>query len=746
MHKKVFIILLFAFLCGEAMGQEQPLYESDVFSVYPRKVEEGQYHADIIADNALTSTLDGHKWLQQGKVGTQYPAFSCGVPISNTMYKMSVGEMMQQMEKDSTWRTALHATGISNRDLNYSILLSLGWMNPEVSKVSLMKKVKNGKIVQDDGTGGSWPVLTDRAVWVLGVWQVYLATGDKQWLKRCYEIARHSLMQDEATIYDAETGLVRGGSSFGEWRDGAYPTWMEPSDVAQTMSLSTNAIFYRANEIVSRMAQLCGDNTSATHFEQIAYKIKTGVNNYLWLDEKGYYGQYRYGRIYPIVSSRSEALGEALCVIFGIADNRRAQQMLKTVAMNPYGVSCYSPQESHVYPYQNNAMWPGVQAFWLWASAIAGNPQVVTHGIASIYRTAALYASNSENVDAVSGICIDGGDKYNMLWNVAGDISIVHRVLMGINMEEEGLTLRPFVPKSWSDSKQLTNFKYRKAVLDITVQGYGDKVSAMYVDGKRQSGTTLSASLTGRHTVRIVMNGEFGNYEILKAQPVEVAPETPEVYFEGEQKLAWRPVAGVKEYRILRNGKEVSVQPNKATGNAYMIPATRNYTEYQVVAVGENGTMSYASKPMACGKRGKELRYEMSQFAKVAGKGKYVEGERAVEITNTENTRIDIEVDAPVDGIYQVDFLYANGSGNVSEGNSCATRMLWSEGRRQGCVVFPQRGEGMWGEWGYSTPLRLHLKKGKQNLLLIYELENDNMSVKNENRALLSQIRLIQLQ
>ena len=52
MHKKVFIILLFAFLCGEAMGQEQPLYESDVFSVYPRKVEEGQYHADIIADNA----------------------------------------------------------------------------------------------------------------------------------------------------------------------------------------------------------------------------------------------------------------------------------------------------------------------------------------------------------------------------------------------------------------------------------------------------------------------------------------------------------------------------------------------------------------------------------------------------------------------------------------------------------------------------------------------------------------------
>ena len=33
----------------------------------------------------------------------------------------------------------------------------------------------------------------------------------------------------------------------------------------------------------------------------------------------GYYGQYRYGRLFPVLSPRAEALGEALSVYFGVA-------------------------------------------------------------------------------------------------------------------------------------------------------------------------------------------------------------------------------------------------------------------------------------------------------------------------------------------------------------------------------------------------------------------------------------------
>ena len=55
---------------------------------------------------------------------------------------------------------------------------------------------------------------------------------------------------------------------------------------------------------------------------------------------------------------------------------------------------------------------------------------------------------------------------------------------MGITLEEEGITFRPCVPSVWSERKVLKNFKYRKAVLDITVQGRGGKYS-LCVDTQR---------------------------------------------------------------------------------------------------------------------------------------------------------------------------------------------------------------------------------------------------------------------
>ena len=72
--------------------------------------------------------------------------------------------------------------------------------------------------------------------------------------------------------------------------------------------------------------------------------------------------------------------------------------------------------------------------------------------------------------------------------------------------------------------------------------------------------------------------------------------------------------------------------------------------------------------------------------------------------------------------------------------------MLWYNGRRVGNVVFPPRGKDLWSNWGYSTPVVLKLKQGEQSLVLIYELDNQNMSPDNVNRAILDHLRLIPLQ
>ena len=730
------------------MAQDAPLYSSELFSLYPRKVVDGKNHAEFVADNALTSTLDQRKWLQN-VLTNNYPQFNCDIMGSNTLYNLSLEELTNLWNKDNYWQANANQPTAKTHNLGYSSLLSLALIDPQAAQNSLMKRVSQGRILQDDGTGGSWPVTTDRAVWVLGAWEVYLATGDKDWLKQSYEVVRHSLSQDEAMIYDHTTGLVYGEASLPYCRKEVYPAWMQPADIAQSECLSNNALFFRANEIASRMAQLCGDGGVAAHFKQVADAIKEGINNHLWIESAGYYGQYLYGRVNKTVSTRSETLGEALCIIFGIADAQRAQRIVNSIPSSPYGMTCFNPQIPDIYTLHNNAIWPHTQAYWLWASALTRCPQAVTHGLASVYRTTALMATNMENTDATTGTCNTAYNSGSALLSVAANLSIPLRVFAGINMNEEGITLQPLVPKGWMSKKQLTNLKYRKAILDITIQGYGDRVSAFYIDGKKLKEPFVSSSMNGRHSVRIVMNDQFSRYDEHTVEPVNYSPHTPIAWLDGATRMSWQQVQGVKEYKILRNGSSIAIQPeSNIEGNYYDIPDEEGFAEYQVVAVDSLGVESFASEPLVRFGISNVRHYDMTAFAEptTLKSCQGYSGNGAIEITSTSNTRIDLRINVPADGTYLIDFRYSNGTGSPTSGNSCASRMLWYNGRRVGNVVFPQRGKDLWSNWGYSTPVVLKLKQGEQSLVLIYELDNQNMSPDNVNRAILDHLRLIPLQ
>lgn len=730
------------------MAQDAPLYSSELFSLYPRKVVDGKNHAEFVADNALTSTLDQRKWLQNVHTNN-YPQFNCDIMGSNTLYNLSLEELTNLWNKDNYWQANANQPTAKTHNLGYSSLLSLALIDPQAAQNSLMKRVSQGRILQDDGTGGSWPVTTDRAVWVLGAWEVYLATGDKDWLKQSYEVVRHSLSQDEAMIYDHTTGLVYGEASLPYCRKEVYPAWMQPADIAQSECLSNNALFFRANEIASRMAQLCGDGGVAAHFKQVADAIKEGINNYLWIESAGYYGQYLYGRVNKTVSTRSETLGEALCIIFGIADAQRAQRIVNSIPSSPYGMTCFNPQIPDIYTLHNNAIWPHTQAYWLWASALTRCPQAVTHGLASVYRTTALMATNMENTDATTGTCNTAYNSGSALLSVAANLSIPLRVFAGINMNEEGITIQPLVPKGWMSKKQLTNLKYRKAILDITIQGYGDRVSAFYIDGKKLKEPFVSSSMNGRHSVRIVMNDQFSRYDEHAVEPANYSPHTPISWLDGATRMSWQQVQGAKEYKILRNGSSIAIQPeSNIEGNYYDIPDEEGFAEYQVVAVDSLGVESFASEPLVRFGISNVRHYDMTAFAEptTLKSCQGYSGNGAIEITSTSNTRIDLRINVPADGTYLIDFRYANGTGSPTSGNSCASRMLWYNGRRVGNVVFPQRGKDLWSNWGYSTPVVLKLKQGEQSLVLIYELDNQNMSPDNVNRAILDHLRLIPLQ
>ena len=248
--------------------------------------------------------------------------------------------------------------------------------------------------------------------------------------------------------YDPETGLVRGESSFLDWREQTYPRWMQPADIYQSENLGTNAVHYQANTVLAQMAAKLGQPGVAAQYKRQAEAIKFGINQHLWQAEKGYYGQYRYGRTCAgQLSPRAEALGEALCVLFGVAEGERAQTVVSKTPTTPFGISCLYPQIPGVPPYHNDAVWPFVQSFWALAAARAGNEASLTESMAAIYRPAALFLTNKENFVARNGDFAGTQiNSSNMLWSLSGSLSLVYKVLFGMQYQGDRLVFRPFVP------------------------------------------------------------------------------------------------------------------------------------------------------------------------------------------------------------------------------------------------------------------------------------------------------------
>jgi hypothetical protein len=701
---------------------------------------DGIYETILMMNVAKEKPATAPSW-ELSKNISAFPKYQSDYSIANAIYDMSLEEMQKAIEPDSTFRTGKEWAGVWTRDISYSIILSMAYMQPRVAKNSLLKKVdRHGRIIQDTGSGGAWPVSTDRMVWAIAAFELYKVTGDKAWLKQAYGIIRNSIEDDLNNIYDAETGLVKGESSFLDWREQTYPKWMQPADIYSSQNLGTNAVHYQANIVLSQMAKLLNDHGKAVKYKRIADKIKKGINTYLWQPSKGYYGQYLYGRIYSILSPRSEALGEALAVLFDIADSAKQQQIISHVPITPFGISCIYPQIPGIPPYHNNAVWPFVQTYWLWAAAKAGNEKSVMESISAIYRPAALFLTNKENFVA------DNGDfqgtqinSSNMLWSLSGNISIIHKLIFGISFTPEGLMFKPFVPRAWQGKRSLGNFTYSQALLNIEMEGYGNQIASFFIDGRQSMKAFIPATLTGTHTIKIVLaNNMFRDSPINEVENAW-SPVTPMVSWSSDS-LRWQDVPGVKNYLVLKNGRPVL---NTLTTS---IPVkAKGYADYQVIAMGENGFSSFANEPVVVMGPGVEQVYEIEKYTGKAGYNyKGFTGDGFVEVAREINTTINIPVFVKEAGLYAIDLRYSNGNGPVNTENKCAIRTLQVNRKFAGTLVMAQRGREEWSNWGYSNSVKVKMVKGHNLVTIRFAGFNENMNGEI-NQAMLDNLRVIRL-
>lgn len=695
---------------------------------------DGIYETTLMFNDYDPSAHVSSEWNLQNDIG-KYPRFLSNKPLLNAIYNLSLDELVKLKEEDGTFRTGKEWSGVWTRDISYSVFLSLAMLEPEISKRSLMRKVKNNRIIQDTGTGGAWPVSSDRVVWSIAAWEIYKYTGNREWLRQAYEIIRNTIEDDEKTVLNRRYGLFSGESSFLDWRKQTYPLWMEPTDIYASLNLGTNIVFYQTLNILHQMAGELDDNQ--TDWRSKAEALKESINQHLWMPEKGYYGQYLYGDRYLSLSEKSETLGESLSVLFDVANDGQKSQILTNVPNLEYGTPCIWPQIPNIPPYHNNGIWPFVQAYWTLAAAQEKHSQLVEYGYGSLLRPAALFLTNKENFIAETGDF--AGTEINsdwQQWSVAGQLAMNYRVLFGMNLEIDRLVFDPVIPKSFADTYQLKSFRYRDAVLNITVEGYGNGVEQFYLDGELKENHFVLSDISGEHNIRMVMNNKVDEQSYNMAD-FEVSPETPVVTFE-ENTLQWNPVAGDVSYLVYRNGQLVG----ETEETHYSLKDENAGGEYQVMSETPGGIESFLSEPLMVPGEEK-LVFEAENFnMPVESNTPGFEGSGYIEFKKDNKARLSFSASIPETGQWFLAFRYANGSGPVNTDNKCGIRSLFVNGDYASPLVFPQRGEDEWSNWGVTNTVEVRLKEGTNHFEIGFEPFNENMNGEI-NRFLMDQIVLV---
>ncbi|MGE5402854.1 MAG: glycogen debranching protein [Ignavibacteriales bacterium] len=682
----------------------------------------------------------GAKEWKLSKDISRFPRYESPSVLVDALYNRAIEEMMMDVRDDGAFMAGAQWTGVWTRDISYSIFLSLAIVNPDASKTSLMAKVKDGRIIQDTGTGGAWPVSSDRMTWALAAWEIFRVTGDRQWLRTSYDIIKKSAMADLNTVYDAPTGLFRGESSFLDWREQTYPRWMDPRDIYESKNLGTNAVHYETYRILSAMAAELKEPDN--NFTEIAGKVRTGVNKYLWMADKGYYGQYLYGRNYFSLSPRSEALGEALCVLFdGLAPAENQKAIIRNTPVTGFGVPCIYPQIPNIPPYHNNSVWPFVESLRAWASARAGNTESVLNAMACVYRPAALFLTNKENLVASTGDYM--GTEINsdrQLWSIAGNLALTYRIIMGMNFTADSLYFRPFIPEEYKGIRTLRNFRYRNSNLSVTVKGFGNGIATVTMDGRRLRQAAVAGSLKGNHEIVITMNNKIPKENGINMLPVDFAPETPALSMK-EGIISWKPVKNASGYFVFRNGKKAG----ETSDTVYSVSGNDTYSEYQVLSADSAHRESFLSEPAVLVPEGNIIVAEAETGStKTDSAYQGFTGHGYLLLDKSQNRSVEFQVDVPETGLYSIGFRYANGNGPINTENKCAIRTLNIDSKEAGPVIMPQRGDNLWNNWGYSNSLHVELSKGMHLLTLTFTASDDNMNGE-VNSALLDNIRLILL-
>lgn len=455
---------------------------------------------------------NGHRWQLQKDISA-YPRFEApGSPMIAGLYNMALEEMLLNLRDDSTFRTGELWPDTWTRDAVYSIYFAFSWINPSISLNTLRKQtLKNPReALQDTGTGGSWPISTDRVVWAIAAWEYYLATGDRNWLEEAYTGLRYTAEKDIHVAYDPEVGLFRGEACSMDWRTHTYPNWFSNENIGESFSTGTNALHFFCYRFLEQAGRLLGKDAAETaRWKEMQENIRRGLNQYCWNAEKGLFTAYLYPAFLQYrKSDRVDIMSNGLCTLLGVTDTLQTRKIVENYPLYPYGGAVLYPSIPDDFAYHNKSIWAVWQTPLMYTARNTGHSAVALHLMRSLIRQGAMFLTHKENMTYDTGF--DENTALNssrQLWSVAAYLSMVYRMLFGMELTETGMRFTPVVPEELVHGPiALHDFKYRHALLSVRIEGHGSKVAQITVNGrKEQPGYELPADARGQYQIVIEM-------------------------------------------------------------------------------------------------------------------------------------------------------------------------------------------------------------------------------------------------
>lgn len=435
-----------------------------------------------------------------------------------------------------------------------TVHLSLALIDPDLAMDRLRQCVDGGIIRAD----GGWPVASNRMLWALAAWEVYLVNGDAAWLREAYQTIHNSLTAELYVRLDHRLGLALGHAVP---PPGIDPTsdcrrLFEYADLGVNVTMAEAcALMVRMSRELQRNGRSSPDILPSNYFEY-ADTLRRSINNHLWNPQEGMYAGALYrGIVYPLQSPLIDPAAEALAAITGVANPSMTRSIVEHFPTHSLGDTVSTGR-----------------AYWAWCANMARNPA---------------------GVDAAIGPDPLAFDSIRPAPPLAIRAAQYLRGMIGINLSPDGMTVTPVVPRRISGDKHVDSLQYRDCRVNITVVGTGSRIDHWKLNGVTHQGTpSIPANAKGVQNLRIVLDKDHA-----RRSTTNDSPHNP-------------PPAPVVEWTSPLNATIVDSDPRPTPPHLMLngvdagpiydghiaLDPPRQYTEAAVTAY-DDKTLGYATQP-----------------------------------------------------------------------------------------------------------------------------------------------------